>query len=92
MAGKADIAEHLASAQGMSRRQAGEVLDIIFHKVTDVLGGGERVQIPGFGAFIVTETKARTGINPQSKQPMQIPAGKRVRFKPGKVLKDAVNG
>jgi DNA-binding protein HU-beta len=56
----------------------------------DALAKGEKVQLIGFGTFDVVERAARTGINPQTKKKMQIPAKKAVRFRAGKPLKDAV--
>ncbi|WP_197469982.1 HU family DNA-binding protein, partial [Oleiphilus sp. HI0117] len=46
----------------------------------------------GFGTFSVRERSARTGKNPQTGATIQIAASKSVGFKPGKSLKDAVNG
>ena len=52
----------------------------------EALRRGERIEIRGFGTFSVTETKARNGRNPRTGQPVKIPAGRRVRFKPSKTL------
>ena len=91
MAGKADCIEHLVDSLGLTKKQAGEAIDVIFDCIRDALADGDRVQIPGFGSFQISERAARTGRNPQTKQPMNIAASKSVRFKPGKALKDAVN-
>ncbi len=93
MAGKADIVEFLAgSLEGLTKKQAGEVFDAIFDNIADSLAGGDRVQIAGFGTFNVSERKERQGRNPKTNEPMTIAASKGVRFKPGKSLKDSVNG
>ena len=52
---------------------------------------GEKIQLVGFGTFEVTERAAREGRNPQTNEPMSIPASKAPKFKAGKALKDAVN-
>lgn len=92
MAGKADIIEHLATnLDGVTKKLAGEAIDAVFDHIRDCLADGDKVQIPGFGTFQVSERKERQGLNPQTKQRMTIPASKSVRFKPGKQLKDAVN-
>jgi DNA-binding protein HU-beta len=49
------------------------------------------VSLLGFGSFSVVKRKARTGLNPKTKEPMKIKASKAPKFKPGKALKDALN-
>lgn len=92
MAGKADIVDHLVNQlDGVTKKQAGEAFDAIFDYISQSLVDGDRVQIPGFGTFQISDRKARQGLNPKTKKPITIPASKSVRFKPGKGLKDAVN-
>lgn len=93
MAGKADIVDQLANdVEGMTKKQAGEAFDAVFQHISNALADEDRVQVPGFGTFSVSFRKERQGLNPQTKQPITIPASKSVRFKPGKQLKDSVNG
>jgi DNA-binding protein HU-beta len=91
MAGKNEIVNHLADNVGLTKKQAGEAFDAAFEFIGSALAGGDRVQVPGFGTFLVAERKERQGRNPQTKEPMTIPAGKIVRFKPGKTLREGVN-
>lgn len=92
MAGKADIVDHVAnSLEGLTKKQAAEAFDAIFDQITRALADGDRVQIPGFGTFAVSERKERQGLNPRTKEQITIPASRNVRFKPGKGLKDNVN-
>ncbi len=92
MAGKADIVDHLAgNLEGLTKKQAAEAFDTIFDYIGNALADGDRVQIAGFGTFLVSARKERQGRNPKTKEPMTIPASNNVRFKPGKNLKDAVN-
>ena len=61
--------------------------------LTSISAGLEKdstVQLVGFGSFIVRERSARTGLNPQTKQPIQIPASKTVGFRPGAKLKETL--
>jgi DNA-binding protein HU-beta len=51
---------------------------------------GDEVRLVGFGNFSVTRRKASTGRNPRTGEPMQIKASSQPKFRPGKVLKDAV--
>jgi DNA-binding protein HU-beta len=59
--------------------------------VQAALGHGDKVSLPGVGQFEVAERAARQGRNPQTGEPIAIPASKAVKFKAGKALKDAVN-
>ena len=57
----------------------------------EILGGGE-VPFPGLGKLVVVETKARQGRNPRTGAPVQVPAGRKVKFRPGKELTEALKG
>lgn len=91
MAGKSDIIDHISGGD-LTKKQASEVFDAIFDTITNSLSGGDRVSIAGFGSFSISERAERTGRNPRTGEPIHIPASKGVRFKPGKELKEAVNG
>ena len=58
--------------------------------ITSTLKRGDEVRLVGFGNFSVTRRKASTGRNPRTGEPMQIKASSQPKFRPGKVLKDAV--
>lgn len=92
MAGKADIVDHVFNnVDGLTKKQAAEVFEAVFGFLGDTLASGDRVQIAGFGTFSVTERAARKGLNPKTKEPIDIPASKNVKFKSGKQLKESVN-
>ena len=67
-----------------------EAVDAIISAMTDSLAGGERVTLVGFGTFQVMERKARKGVNPQTRETIQIPAKKVPKFGPGKGLREKV--
>jgi nucleoid DNA-binding protein len=67
------------------------MVDDVFELIADGLTKGEKIDLRGFGTFSVRESAARTGRNPQSGEPIQIPARRVPAFKPGKELKDKVN-
>ena len=52
---------------------------------------GEDIRLPAFGVFDVKDTAARTARNPQTGEEVAVAAGRKVRFKAGKALKDALN-
>ena len=85
------LAELLAEETGMTKKDAAATLDIVFGSITEALTKGGKVDISGFGKFEVKERAARTGINPQTKEPLEIAASKVPGFKAAKALKDALN-
>jgi len=87
---KEELTESIAQKVGVSKKQAGEILNAVLDEITKTLSQGKEVQFPGFGKFLVAQRKARTGINPKTKEKINIPAMKVPRFKAGKVLKEAV--
>ena len=92
MAGKNEIVSAVFERHGeITKKQAGEVFDLIIDCMSDSLAEGDSVKLPGFGTFLVAERAEREGRNPQTKKPMIIPASRVVRFRVGKALKDAVN-
>jgi DNA-binding protein HU-beta len=89
---KQQLIDAAADASDLSKSDVSAALDAILDTVTDALKAGEKVSLTGFGNFEVRERAARTGRNPQTGEEMQIAASKAPAFKPGKALKDAVNG
>lgn len=83
----ADVAEQLSD----SKLRAEEAVNAVFDAITRSLKKGEEVRLPAFGVFDVKDTPARTARNPQTMQEVQVPAGRKARFKPGKALKDALS-
>ena len=78
--------------EGMSRKQAADVVDAVLDTISDTLKRGSDVTFSGFGKFHVAERGAREGVNPRTGERMQIPASKVPRFTPGSGLKGAVKG
>ena len=75
----------------MTRPRAEELVDFLLDSVTGALKGGEKVNISGFGTFTVSDRKARTGRNPKTGEPIEIPASRSAKFKAGKTLKEALD-
>ena len=76
---------------GISKKDAEKALKAFTDVVTDELKKGGKVQLVGFGTFEVSERAAREGRNPQTNEPLQLPASKAPKFKAGKALKDMLN-
>jgi DNA-binding protein HU-beta len=90
--GKAELQQQVAEQANLNKAQAGRAVDAVLAAISDALARGEEVRLTGFGNFVVTQTAARTGRNPRTKETINIPAGKRPAFRPGSRLKAAVSG
>ena len=73
-----------------NQHDAEEALNALLDTVADTLASGDKVQLVGFGSFETKAREARTGRNPKTKEPIEIPATKVPVFKAGKALKDRV--
>ena len=87
---KTELVEAVARDLGLSRVDAQRTVETVFGQIAEGLTRDQKVQIQGFGTFQTKLRKERMGINPQTKQPMKIPASKTVGFKPGQDLKSRV--
>ena len=90
MANKAELIESVASATGLTKKDATAAVDAVFGSIQDSLSKGDKVQLIGFGDFEVRERAARKGRNPQTGKEIEIAASKVPAFKAGKALKEAV--
>lgn len=87
---KSEFAKLIADKLGLSVNKAEEILNVVFDSIPEIIKK-EPLNITNFGSFEVKTRAARNGINPQTKQPIKIPARKAPHFKAGKGFKDAVN-
>lgn len=87
---KKELADEVAKAADLKKKDAEAAVDAVLDSITKALKKGQKVQLVGFGTFEVRKRKARTGINPQSKEKIKIAASKAPAFRPGKKLKDAI--
>ena len=88
---KSELISSVSKKTGLTKKQSAEVVEAFVETVQETLKEGEKVSIVGFGTFEVRDRAARTGINPQTKEKIEIPASKAPAFKAGKALKDALN-
>ena len=87
---KAELINAIAAEAGLSKADAKKALDAVVKSISDALVAGDKISLVGFGTFSVTERSARPGINPATKQPIQIAAKKVAKFKAGAELTAAV--
>jgi DNA-binding protein HU-beta len=83
---KLDIINRLADQTGIPKLKAEQAVDALFHSMKDALSRGDRIELRGFGVFIVKPRKRGVGRNPRTGEEVAIPSGKTIRFKPGKEL------
>jgi len=88
---KAELIDAVAENADISKAAATRAVDTVLESITTSLQKGEQVALIGFGTFSVKDRAARTGRNPRTGEPLEIPAAKVPSFKAGKALKDAVN-
>jgi DNA-binding protein HU-beta len=88
---KSELIAKVASDTKLTRGEAEEIVDATFENITKALMDGDDVRLMGFGVFTVTRREAGKGRNPKTGKIIKMPASNRARFKPGKLLKEAVN-
>jgi len=89
---KADIVEKVYEKIGFSKKEASELVEMVFNQLKNTLCAGEKVKISGFGNFIVRQKKERVGRNPQTGDQIKISARRVLTFRPSQVLKAILNG
>ena len=88
---KSDLIDAIASGANLSKADAARALNATTGAISSALASGGRVQLTGFGSFVVRHRAARAGRNPQTGANIHIAASNVAAFKAGKALKDAVN-
>jgi len=87
---KADLIKAISESTKITQKDVASVLDSFMETVKTSLSKGESITLVGFGNFEVGTRAARSAINFKTKEKIQIPACKTVRFKVGKGLKESV--
>ncbi len=89
---KADIVEKVYEKIGFSKKEASELVELVFDTLKQQLQNGEKVKISGFGNFVVRGKSERVGRNPQTGEQIKISARHVLTFRPSQVLKAMLNG
>jgi len=87
---KPELIAAVQEKTGSNKKDATASVNAVFKIIEEHLAKGNKVQIVGHGTYATVDREARTGRNPQTKEPIQIPAKRVPTFDPGKGLKDAV--
>jgi integration host factor subunit alpha len=89
---KADIVQAVyARLGGFSKKEAGDLIDLVFETMKETLGRGEKIKISGFGNFVLRDKRQRQGRNPQTGDPIVITERRVLNFKASQLLKQALN-
>ena len=88
---KTELIDKIAASAGITKDQAKAALNATTNALKEALIAGDKIQLVGFGTFSVNERPAREGINPATKEKIQIAAKKVAKFKAGAELADALN-
>ena len=78
---KTDLVNEVAAKAGLSKVDAKKAVDAVLESIAQALANDDKVQLIGFGTFAMQEKPAREGINPRTKEKIQIEARKVVKFK-----------
>jgi DNA-binding protein HU-beta len=87
---KTEFIKMVADKTGISQKDTKAVIDAALDIIAESLKNGERVTLTGFGTFEVRSRQAREGVNPQTREKIQIPATRTPGFSASSTLKDMV--
>ena len=87
---KTEFINAVAEKSGLSKVDAKKAVEAFVETLSSELKEGGKVALLGFGSFSVAEKSARKGVNPKTKQPIEIPARKSVKFKAGAELTEII--
>jgi integration host factor subunit alpha len=88
----AELIDSVYEKVGFSKKEAADLVELVFESMKEELCKGEAIKISGFGKFRVRAKKSRMGRNPQTGQAMEISARKVLTFTPSRILRDGING
>lgn len=89
---KSELVEALANNRDLTYKKSEEIVNIIFDTMSDTLAKGDRIEVRGFGSFIVKDYKAYMGRNPKTGEIIHVKPKKLPFFKVGKQLRELVDG
>ena len=89
---KAELVRKLANKIKLNRKQAEDVVNAMTQSISDSLAGGNKVEIRGFGSFVIRERNSRIAHNPRSREIVEVPAKRVPFFKAGNDLRKVVDG
>jgi len=89
---KADLVEEVVRVSNVSKKHAEIIVNTVFSSIIDALQQDDKIELRGFGSFRVRRRRSRQGRNPKTGDRVEVPEKRIPYFKPGKELKDLING
>ncbi len=89
---KSDLITLIATQNNLPEVQAAKILNLIFDGFNEALAKGDRIEIRGFGSFVMREYRSYTGRNPKTGEIAEVKPKRLPYFKVGKELKERMNG
>ncbi|MBV8799526.1 MAG: HU family DNA-binding protein [Alphaproteobacteria bacterium] len=89
---KNELTQQVSERAGVGKNEAAKAVDAVFDVIQEALRAGDEVRLTGFGVFAVSSRAGGKGRNPQTGEEITIKPSKQPRFRPGKQLKDSLNG
>lgn len=87
---KAEMAEHLFSGVGLSKKETKELIELFFNKISTALEKGQQVKLSGFGNYELHDKNERPGRNPKTGEEIPVSARRVVTFRSGQKLRARV--
>lgn len=87
---KADLVDKIAKEMSISKQEAETGVNLFFQTIKEAIMNGEEIELRGFGSFRFRQRGARSGRNPRTGEPVQVPPKKVLYFKPSKLLKNMI--
>lgn len=88
---KAEIIESVYQKIGFSKKEATEIVELVFDTMKKTLEMGDKIKLSGFGNFVIRNKRSRVGRNPQTGEEIEISARRVLTFRPSQILKTAIN-
>src|SRR4029453_19122717 len=88
---KAELVEEVSRVSDLTKKHSEVIVETVFQSIIDALHRGEKIELPGFGSFLLRQREPRKGRNPKTGDKVDVPPKKVPYFKPGKELKDLLN-
>jgi integration host factor subunit beta len=89
---KAELVEEVARTTELTKKHAEIIVNTVFDSIVDSLRTGEKIELRGFGSFRIRRRGSRLGRNPKTGDKVEVPPKRIPYFKPGKELKELLNG
>lgn len=86
-----ELVSGVSDALGLKKTDTYPIIDMLFEVMRENLVEGNRIEIRGFGAIEIKDTRPKEAArNPRTGATIAVPARRKARFKPGKILKEAL--